>query len=128
MLYLNTSTYEVTREKPTGSYETFTPTVDVEQGWIVILKYHTYDSFSVSKEAEYEVIDIYSDRAKAIELAEGLVEEFRGWSQEKKTHDREYNNGKPIKYLPVGGWGSSLDEVIVHRVTVKDNLDTLIFH
>lgn len=120
-LYVSLDTFDVTREKIPTNYESFTPTVDINAGWLVVLKYYTYDSFNEDDEPRYEVLDLYDDRDKAMAVGNSLVDEF---SYSTRTPaKRLYNNGKPIKYLPVGGWGSRFEEVIIKRVSIEDHAD-----
>lgn len=135
--YLTLSDFEVYSVNPNDGleyssieFESFTPTLDgIDEGYVVFAKYKTYDSFKTDEHPSYCVIDIYKDKAEAIKNGTIIAELVRDdrWPDPKgKTYGDETAknaDGSEVKYLPFTGWGSSLEEIVIKKVAVKNEYE-----
>jgi hypothetical protein len=114
-LYYDTNSMTVYNEAH-GRYESFTPTLDIDEGYIVVCEYTTYDSFDSYDEIHYTILDLYPDLESA-KTAGDLA-------QSGKLPN--YANGKQMKYLEFTGWGSALERVYLKKVKVQTEPDMIV--
>ena len=136
MYYLTLSDFEVYSVNPNEDsgfssieFESFVPTIDdIKDGYIVVAKYRTYDSFKTDDHYSYCVIDIYKTKEHAIKNGTIIAEmdaNERYRIKPKTFSDETPKNadGTEVKYLPFIGWGSNLEEVIVKKIEVKNEYE-----
>jgi hypothetical protein len=106
---------ECVYRKPTDHYESFLPTIDLTEGWLVFVEYTVYDSNGPSPGTYYEVIDLYPDaesaRAQAIRIKERQWGDI-GPEPVKADGSKVYESWK--------NWGQSFSKCVMVKVTVTD--------
>lgn len=102
------------------SEESFTPTIDINEGWILVYQYSTYDSFGPNEGLETVVVDMYKTRGDADEQAELLIEHAKNNDYDRKNNPLKHANGKNVPYLCGFGWGSNLEKCFIKKVKIQD--------
>lgn len=115
-LYLDTDTFDVYLERYEGQYglESFTPTLDLEAGFLVVVMTSTYDSYGPHSGHQYEVLDMYPTFEDAEKVAMIVKERNKigDWRNTPKP-PVFYANGDPYRYYSWEGWGNSLDQILI---------------
>jgi len=136
MYYLTLSDFEVYSVNPNDDlehssieFESFNPTLDdLKEGYIVFAKYKTYDSFQTDEHPSYCVIDLYPTKEDAVK--NGTIIAEMDADERYRVKPKAYGDEKPknadgseVKYLPFVGWGSSLEEIVVKKVSIKNEYE-----
>ena len=112
-LYFDTGTERVFRKAPEQNYESFTPTKDLDEGYLVFVRYSTYDSGGENPGYEWSVIDLYPDLETADATARLVASRYNRAGEPKKA------DGSKV-YEHWYNWGQSFKDVSVIRVKVED--------
>lgn len=122
-LYLDTETFDVYLERREGQYglESFTPTLDLEEGFLVVAVTSTYDSYGPNEGLRYEVLDMYPTFEDAEKVANDIQERRKAktWRGQKPNPPLFYANGEPYRYYSWEGWGNSLEEILIIEAQPK---------
>ncbi len=114
-LYFDISSEGVFR-KPTDHYESFIPTVDLDEGWVVFVEYSIYDSYGPSPGTYHEVIDMCHDpemaRTQAIRIRDRRHSTSTITPPVKADGSKVYENWHH--------WGQKFEKVVLVKVIILD--------
>ncbi|RWB08811.1 MAG: hypothetical protein EOQ39_18645 [Mesorhizobium sp.] len=120
MLYFDIETQSLYR-KPTDGYESFTPTLDLEAGYLVFVEYTTYDSNGSDHQIHHEIVDLYPDAEAARVQAKLIAQRGSGWQSHRREHLTEPVKADGSKvYEHWHNWGQSFEQCVVLKVKIAD--------
>lgn len=115
-LYFIPETMEAVSVPPSGSsYESFVPSVDMSEGYIVVVECDTYDSEGPNGK-NLEVIDLYPD----YESARRVCLEISN-ARFKETDAKRADGSKVYTFWK--NWGNSFSRCFLKKVVVKNDID-----
>lgn len=121
ILYFNLDALGVTTDSShIYSEESFFPTVNIGEGWVLVYQYNTYDSLGEDKEVSTCVVDMYPTKEDADAQARILMEYAKTGSKYDLSNPIKYANGKKVQYLAFLGWGSRFKKCFIKKVQVKE--------
>ena len=122
MLYMDKNDFEVYNTRPEDSdFESFTPSLDIKEGWLVVAHYTVYDSYNSYDDPYYQVIDLYDNRDNAIRAAKSITANMQKLFYDKENEVVYDASGEPVKYFEFGSWGTSFKRTFVKKVIVKEH-------
>lgn len=128
MLYFNCDQEAVFLNKPRNeTWETFTPALPMgegDTGYLLWAEYGTYDSDGPDDGVNYQVLDLYATEQEARAVAEHVMRLVRDDPTLKRGEDKAKDAmGRPVLYVSFAGWGSSLNRLVMKKVTVQRGED-----
>lgn len=128
MLYFDIDTQTVHEKQGDFQDESFTSTLDIDEGFIIGIIYTTYDSFKEDKELHYMILDLYPSFEMADEIAKNLAlflrERDENYNKIPEKERKEIRkkilcaNGTEYPYIGLG-WGYSIKEIFSRKVKVQ---------
>lgn len=119
MLFFDIATQRVFRNQ-TERFESFVPTVDLAEGWIVFVEYTTYDSGGSSNEIHYEIVDLYPDADAARAQAQRISDRRYTMHRDSKTKVEPVKADGSKVYEHWHNWGQSYEKCVMLKVQVED--------